>query len=86
MRSILGCHNLWEKKEEESFNFIKEKIWRKLQGWESKLLSQARREVLITTIIQAIPTFSMGCFKIPLGLCHDIEVMIKKILVGAKRR
>jgi len=33
---------------------------------------------LIKAVIQAIPTFTMGCFKIPLGLCHDIEAMIKK--------
>ena len=55
-----------------------------MQGWESKLLSQARREVLITTVIQAIPTFSMGCFKIPFGLCHEIEAMIKKFWWGQR--
>ena len=55
------------------------------QGWESKLLSQEGREVLIKAIIQAIPTFSMGCFKIPLGLCHEIEAMIKKIWWGQRR-
>ena len=53
-------------------------IWRKLQGWEGKLLSQASREVLIKSVIQAIPTYAMGCFKLPLGLCDDIETMIKK--------
>ena len=47
-------------------------------------MSQVRREVLITTVIQAIPTFSMGCFKIPLGLCHEIEAMIKKIWWGQR--
>ena len=47
-------------------------------GWEGKLLSQAGREVLIKVVIQAIPTFAMGCFKIPLGLCHDIEILTKK--------
>jgi len=71
-------------KKKESFNFIKEKIWRKLQGWESKLLSQARREILVKAVIQAIPTFSMGCFKIPLGLCQGIEAMIKKFWWGQR--
>ena len=44
----------------------------------SKLLSQAGKEVLIKSMIQTIPTCTMGCFKIPLGLCHDIEALIKK--------
>lgn len=60
-----------------SFNHIKGGTWRKLQGWEGKLLSQASREVLIKAIIQAIPTYAMGCFKLPIGLCHEIEALIK---------
>ena len=67
-----------------SFNYIKERVWRKLQGWEGKLLSQAGREVLIKSVIQAIPTYAMGCFKLPLGLCDDIEVMIKKFWWGQR--
>jgi len=55
-------------------------------GWEGKLLSQAGREVLIKVVIQAIPTFAMGCFKIPLGLCHDIETLTKKKKLGTKGR
>ena len=42
------------------------------------MLSQAGREVLIKSVIQVIPSFAMDCFKIPLGLGNDIEVMIKK--------
>ena len=34
-----------------NFNFIKERVWRKLQGWEEKLLSQAGREVLIKAVV-----------------------------------
>jgi len=72
------------RKKRESFNFIKEKVWRKLQGWEGRLLSQARREILIKAFIQAIPTYAMGCFKIPLGLCHEIESMVKKFWWGQR--
>ena len=74
----LGFLSLVGKGNKASFNYIKERVWRKLQGWEWKLLSQAGREVLIKFVIQAIPTYTMGCFKIPLGLCHEIEALIKK--------
>ena len=59
-----------------SLNYIKEMIWGKLQGWKEKLLSQAGREVLLKTVVQAIPTFAMSCLKLPVGLCNDIEAMI----------
>ena len=53
-------------------------MWRTLQGWEGKLLSQAGREVLLKAVIQAIPTYTMGCFKIPIGLCNEIEMLMKR--------
>ena len=80
----LDLPSLVGKRKKESFSFIKEKIWRKLQGWEGKLLSQVGCEVLIKAVIQAIPIFTMGSFKIPLGLYHDIETMIKKFWWGQR--
>lgn len=37
---------------------------------------------LLKAIVQAIPTFAMSYFKLPMGLCHDIEVMIKTFFWG----
>ena len=61
-----------------SLNFIKERVWGKIQGWKEKMLSQAGKEVLLKAIVQAIPTFAMSCFRLPVGLCRDIEMMIRK--------
>ena len=69
----LGLPTLVDKDKKANFNYIKERVQRKLQGWEGKFLSQVGREVLIKAVIQAIPTYAMGCFKLPLGLYHDIE-------------
>ena len=80
----LGLPSLVGKRKKESFNYIKEKVWRKLQGWEAKLLSQAGREVLLKMVIQAIPTYTMGCFKLPVGLCNEIETLIKKFWWGQR--
>ena len=65
------------KNKKVSLNYIKERVWNKLQGWKEKL-SQAGREVLLKAVVQAIPTFTMGCFLLPVGLIHDIEMMIRK--------
>ena len=65
-----------------SLNYIKERVWNKLQGWKEQLLSQVGREVLLKVVVQAIPTFAMSCFKLLVGLCHDIEMLIRKFWWG----
>ena len=74
----LGLPSFVGKGKKARFNNIKERVWRKLQGWEGKLLSQAGREVLLKAVIQVIPTYTMGCFKLPIGLCNEIKILIKK--------
>ena len=48
------------------------------------MLSQAGREVLIKSIIQAIPTYAMSCFKFPLGLCAEISSMATNFWWGQR--
>ena len=43
-----------------------------------KLLSRAGREVLIKAVVQAIPTYTMTCFKLSVGLCEEIKGLIRK--------
>ena len=74
----LGLPSFVGKKKKASFNFIKEKVWRKLQCSEEKLLSQAGREVLIKTVVQAISTYTMSCFELSVGLCSEIQSLVKK--------
>ena len=60
-------------------------MWKKLQGWKEKLISQVGREVLIKFFIQAIPTYTMSCFKLPKGLIKELEVLIRKFWWGYNR-
>uniref|UniRef100_A0A2N9G5T2 RNase H type-1 domain-containing protein n=1 Tax=Fagus sylvatica TaxID=28930 RepID=A0A2N9G5T2_FAGSY len=74
----LGLPSLIGRNRAESFTQIKERVWHKLKGWKEKLLSQAGREVLIKVVAQAIPAYSMSCFKLPIKLCHDLEALIRR--------
>lgn len=74
----LGLPSFMGRGKRESFSYIRERVWHKIQGWKEKLLSQAGREILIKSIVQAMPSFTMGCFKLPKSLCKDIESLIRK--------
>ena len=38
---------------------------------------------MIKAVVQSILTYSMGVFKLPVGLCKDIEAMIRKSWWGS---
>ena len=40
--------------------------------------------MLLKAIVQVIPTFAMSCFKLPVGLCNDIEAIIRKFWWGQR--
>lgn len=39
------------------FNFIKDRIWKKINSREGKTLSKAGREVFVKAVIQSIPVY-----------------------------
>ena len=80
----LGLPALVGRNKRASFDKLKQQVWKRLQCWEGKLLSQAGREVLIKLVIQSIPTYAMSCFKLPVTLCHENETLIRKFWWGQK--
>ena len=78
----LGLLAVVGRNKKERLRYIKERVWNKIQGWREKLLSQAGREILLKAVVQAIPSFAMSCFKLPLSLCNEIEAMVRKFYWG----
>ncbi|EEE50691.1 hypothetical protein OsJ_30951 [Oryza sativa Japonica Group] len=60
----------------KTFEYLKEKIWRCIQGWKEKFLSKAGKEILIKAVAQAIPTYAMSCFYLTKSLCDELTSMI----------
>ena len=82
--SNIWAYHLWLEEGRNKASISLKKRFGEITKWEGKLMSQAGREVLIKAVIHTIPTFAMGCFKLPVGLCHDIEALIKKFWCGQK--
>jgi hypothetical protein len=45
---------------------------------DGKILSGGGKEILIKSVVQAIPTYLMALFKLPRGLCDQIISMVHK--------
>jgi hypothetical protein len=80
--TYLGLSSCMGRSKLQSFAYIKERVWSKLQGWKERLLSQAGREVLLKAVVQAVPTFSMSCFRLLDRLCHDLEGLMRRFWWG----
>jgi hypothetical protein len=59
-----------------TFKFLKDRVWCKVKGWLEKILSSGGKDVLIKSVAQAIPVYSMYCFRLPRGLCDHINSLI----------
>ena len=68
-----------------AFRYLnKDRVWKKVQGWIKQCLSAGAKEVLIKAVAQAIPTYSMSCFKLPRGLCKNIDGVLRDFWWGSK--
>jgi hypothetical protein len=66
------------KSRKKAFEYLKQRIWSRIQGWQERLLSKAGKEVLVKAVAQAIPTYAMSCFDLTKGLCDELNSMISR--------
>ncbi|KAL9671743.1 hypothetical protein QQ045_009316 [Rhodiola kirilowii] len=72
----LGLPIAFNHNKTEMFQYIIEKVWKKVQGWKEKMLSMAGKEILIKAVIQAVPLYAMMCFKIPDSLIKRVVSIV----------
>ena len=72
----LGFPMVGGKSKVNTFRELHEKINKRVLGWKEKFISKAGREVLIKTVAQAIPTYSMS------ALCDSINSILAKYWWG----
>jgi hypothetical protein len=84
--TYLGLSALVGKSRIKEFKQIVDRIEKRLQDWQLKFLSQARKEILLKAVIKAILTYNMSIFQMPKALCSKINSLIQKFWWSHQRK
>lgn len=74
----LGLPSFVGRSKKRVFGFVKDKVRKRLQGWQSKSISRAGKSILIKNVAQSIPSYCMSCFLLPKSFCQELERMLNK--------
>lgn len=80
----LGLPSLIGRSKKAIFAYLKDRLWKRIQGWNNKILSKAGREILIKTVAQAIPSYCMQVFLLPTSLAEELQRMMNSFWWGSK--
>ena len=64
------------------FQFLVDKLQAKLQSWKARLLSQAGRTTLITSVLQSLPLYNFAWFQVPDTICNKMDSIIRSLWWG----
>lgn len=81
--SYLGLPTVNGRGKYRAFSHLKERVWKRFQGWRDKLFSTAGKEILIKAVAQAIPTYAMNCFQLLVKLCKELNSLIGRFWWGS---
>ncbi|XP_019155030.1 PREDICTED: uncharacterized protein LOC109151885 [Ipomoea nil] len=78
----LGLPSFIGRNKKHVFAYIGEKIAQRIGSWNKKLLSRACKEILLKTVVQAMPTFSMSVFLLNESTCLAIQRVMNRYYYG----
>jgi hypothetical protein len=70
--NYLGLPSMVGRKKKSVFAYIKDRVWKRINSWKGKALSRAGKEVMIKSVLQAIPSYVMSVYLLPDSTIKDI--------------
>uniref|UniRef100_A0A803PMN5 RNase H type-1 domain-containing protein n=1 Tax=Cannabis sativa TaxID=3483 RepID=A0A803PMN5_CANSA len=74
----LGLPSTISRNKTTVLGYLRDKVRNRLKTWEGRFLSKGGKEVLIKSVVQALPSYAMNVFLLPLEISRDIEQLITK--------
>ena len=59
-----------------SFKFLPDRVWKSVNNWSDRPISRAGKEALLKSVSQAVSTYVMSCFQVPMGICDKMKSII----------
>ena len=59
-----------------TFRYLYDRMWKRMNGLSDRPLSRKGVEILLKSVIQAIPTYVMSCFELPVATCEQMRKAI----------
>ena len=78
----LGLSAIVGKSKKKMLDFIKDRVRAKIKGWKNIFLSPAGKEVMLKSVLSAIPSYALSCFKFPDSLCKEITTILSNFWWG----
>lgn len=66
----------------DAFNFVIDKVQKKLSGWKAKFLAKAEKMVLAKSTAIPMAEYYMQCQALPIKVCEAIDKLIRDFLWG----
>ncbi|KAJ9186725.1 hypothetical protein P3X46_002268 [Hevea brasiliensis] len=79
----LGVPLLHSRVTKATYQYIVDKVRKKLNSWNVKKLSLAGRVTLARSVLAAIPIYSMQTACIPQAVCHEVDKLCHQFIWGA---
>ncbi|XP_057418408.1 uncharacterized protein LOC130712598 [Lotus japonicus] len=79
----LGVPLLHSRMTKDNFNFLIDKVKKKLSGWKASSLSFAGRVSLTQSCLLSLPSYVMQTTPIPLGVCKEVEKLCRNFIWGS---
>ena len=68
------------KMSETNWILVIEKVERRLEGWQAKLLSMSGRFVLRRSVLVAIPIFQLSMYKMSIGVGKTLDGLMRRFM------
>lgn len=83
MGRYLGLPSLIGSKKKSIFNYLRDRLWNRIQNWRANYLSKAGKEVLLKSVARALPVYCMNCFLLPTSLLDELQKMMNSFWWGS---